>query len=165
LSSADPRAAISHVHVVLFDECGFGGDASVYDDPESSYLPTVLERTRGLPVLLALIYKLVVEQLGPVVHGVNAPAHFLVRVKATPPFVPMLVDPFLGGRVLSIPEALARVREVTGEAFQLDADNLPLATHRDWLVRIIRNLVGVLHARGDDRDRRAMEELMLLVRG
>lgn len=159
----DPRAVVAHAHAVLFDEMGFRGDGEDYYDPRNSYLPEVLSRRRGLPITLTLLYKVVVDALGPTVHGVSAPGHFLARVEGGPGFTPMLVDAFAGGRVLSVPEAVARVREVTGEAFQIDADHLPIATHRAWLQRMLRNLIGVFHVRGSDDDRRAMEELSRLL--
>lgn len=160
----DPRAVVAHAHAVLFDEMGFRGDTDDDYDPRNSYLPDVIRRRRGLPITLTLLYKLVVEPLGPTVRGVNAPGHFLARIEGGKGFTSMLVDPFAGGRVLSVPEAVARVREVTGDAFRIDADNLPLATHREWLQRMLRNLIGVLHVRGSDDDRAAMEELSRLLR-
>ena len=39
----------------LFDELGFAGDAEHYDDPRNSFLDVVLERRRGLPILLATV--------------------------------------------------------------------------------------------------------------
>ena len=165
LRSADRRAAVAHAHEVLFDELGFCGDTDDYYDPRNSYLHELLERRRGLPISLTLLYKLVLEPFGLVVRGVNAPGHFLARVEGGPDFTTMLVDPFAAGRVLSVPEAVAHVREVAGESFPFDADNLPLATHRDWLLRMLRNLIGVFHTRELPADRAAMEELARLVRG
>ena len=159
--NASARAVLAHAHAHLFDDLGFRGDVDDYHDPANSDLLAVLERRRGLPILLTLVYKLVLEGLGLRVHGVNAPGHFLARVESDEPgFVPMIIDPFGAGRVLSVPEALLLVVRVTGTARVTD---LPLATHRDWVLRMLRNLVGSHHERGRDDDRRAMEELFQLV--
>jgi regulator of sirC expression with transglutaminase-like and TPR domain len=165
LHGEDPRAIVAHAHALLFDEMGFRGAGDDYYDPRNSHLPEVLARRRGLPITLALVYKLVVEPLGPRVRGISAPGHFLARVEGGRGFTPMLVDVFAGGRVLSVPEAVARVREVTGDAFPIDAEHLPLATHREWLQRMLRNLIGVYHVRGLQDDRAAMEELSRLLGG
>lgn len=164
LHGDDHRAAVAHTHAVLFDELGFRGETDDYYDPRNSFVHQVLERRRGLPITLTLIYKLVLEPLGPRVSGVNAPGHFLARVEGGPGFTTMIVDPFAGGRVLTPQEVIAHVREVAGESFPIDADRLPIATHRDWLLRMLRNLIGVYHARNLEADRAAMEELSRLLR-
>lgn len=160
LHSDDPRAAVAHAHAVLFDELGFRGDVDDYYDPANSSLSQVLARKRGLPITLCLLYKLVVEPLGLEVDGLNAPGHFLVAVRGPAPFGRMIVDPFAGGRALGNQEALERVREISGTAFE---GPLPVATHRQWLQRMLRNLVGSYGARNQQEDRAAMEELLALL--
>lgn len=164
--SLEPRAVVAHAHALLFDELGLRGDTEDYYDPRNSCVGQVLDRRRGLPITLTLIYKLTLEPLGVVaVHGVNAPGHFLARVEAGGDFRSMLVDPFAGGRVLSVPEAVAQIRAAVGESVPLDADHLPLATHRAWIIRMLRNLVGVFGVRDASEERLAIEELMRLVVG
>lgn len=161
----DPRALVAHAHDVLFEDLGFHGDTEDYYDPINSYLPCVLERRRGIPITLSLIYKLVLGRLGVAVHGINAPGHFLVRVVTNGTTRPMLVDPFARGRVLTIVEALERIRQVVGPKAELDRDLLPLATHRVWLARMLRNLMNVFHARQRADDHGAMAELHELLTG
>jgi regulator of sirC expression with transglutaminase-like and TPR domain len=160
LHSDDPRAAVAHAHAVLFDELGFRGDADDYYNPANSFLSQVLVRRRGLPITLCLLYKLIVEPLGLEVDGLNAPGHFLVAVRGPAPFGRMIVDPFASGRALSQGEAVARVREVSGTTFE---GPLPVATHRQWLQRMLRNLVGSYETRNQPDDRAAMEELLALL--
>jgi regulator of sirC expression with transglutaminase-like and TPR domain len=160
----DPRAILAHAHAVLFDELGFAGDVEEYYDPRNSFVQRVLERRRGLPITLTLIYKLVLEALGLSVTGVNTPGHFVARVEAQRGLRPMLVDPFAKGRVLSVAELVARVRAIAGGTFAVDPERLPIATHREWLLRMLRNLIGIHHARNEEGERAAMEELSRLVR-
>ncbi|MCA9620792.1 MAG: transglutaminase family protein, partial [Myxococcales bacterium] len=157
----DLPAKILAINRLVYDELGFRGNAEDYYDPRNSCVGQVLDRRRGLPITLTLIYKLTLEPLGVVaVHGVNAPGHFLARVEAGGDFRSMLVDPFAGGRVLSVPEAVAQIRAAVGESVPLDADHLPLATHRAWIIRMLRNLVGVFGVRDASEERLAIEELM-----
>ncbi len=165
VQSADPRAAIAHAHAVLFEELGFTGDTENYYDPVNSYIPCVIERKRGLPITLCLVYKLVLARLGVAVHGVNAPGHFLARVVTTGAAAPMLVDPFLGGRALTVVEALERIRQTVGPKASIDEDMLPLATHRVWLSRMLRNLINLFGAREQTADHGAMLELQGLLDG
>ena len=77
-----PQALLAHLHDFLFDEEGFTGNTEDYYNPANSYLPTVLETKRGLPITLSLIYKLVAERLGFRSWGVGLPGHFLVGRRA-----------------------------------------------------------------------------------
>ena len=47
----------------LFDEVGFSGDQENYYDPRNSYLNDVLERRRGIPITLSLVYMEVGKRL------------------------------------------------------------------------------------------------------
>jgi regulator of sirC expression with transglutaminase-like and TPR domain len=95
------------VHVLAAEE-GFRGDTDRYDAPENSSLPQVLERKRGLPILLAVLYVEVARRAGLQLHAVNFPGHVLA-VSPGPDF-PRVLDPFHGGRALdrSACEALLR---------------------------------------------------------
>jgi len=173
-----PKAMIAHGHEVLFEEAGFTGEREDYYNPHNSYLPEVLSTGRGLPILLALIYKAVMERLGLTVHGVNAPAHFMVAVEMEAPEteaqstgeplgdgVFMLVDPFFEGRVLSQNEAVQRIEQITGQAVPRDTAVLTTASHQQWLLRIVRNLVVALQRQHRDTDVAAMLELQSLISG
>lgn len=167
----DPRALVAHAHAVLFDEARFRGNLGDYDEPANSYLPKVLQTRLGLPITLTLVYKAVLERLGIPVMGINAPGHFLAGIPSSAvgntqnPQGLSIIDPFLGGRLLSRDEALDRIVQATGGDLVLDAseDLLPLATHKQWLMRIIRNLQLCFTKSGQTEDARAMEEMLALV--
>jgi regulator of sirC expression with transglutaminase-like and TPR domain len=59
-----PQAILAHLHEFLFEEQGFAGNVDDYYNPGNSYLPTVLQTKRGLPITLSLVYKLVAERVG-----------------------------------------------------------------------------------------------------
>ena len=157
VKTREPRAFLAHLHAVLFDEEGFRGDEVSYDAPENSYLPIVLERRRGLPIALTLVYREVGERIGLAIEGVNAPGHFLAAVEADGRR--MLVDPFGGGRVMTRDEAFARIARVSGRSLPADDDLLRPASPRQWLARMIQNLLHAFSQRDRDRDAAAMIEL------
>jgi regulator of sirC expression with transglutaminase-like and TPR domain len=168
-----PTALFAHLHGVLFEEESFHGNTQDYYAPANSYVPKVVETRCGIPITLALIYKYVADQLGLKIHGINAPAHFLVRVEIEGSWT--LVDPFFGGRILTREEALQQISQMTGrplpdfEVLGADADEVSqdpvfqTATHRDWLARILRNLREIFQETSRERDLAAMVEMFRLL--
>ncbi len=161
LRSNHVQAVLAHLHEVLFAEEGFAGNVDDYFNPYNSYLPAVLETRLGIPITLSLIYKVVGEQLGLRIEGVNAPGHFMARLRIDDGI--MLVDPFAGGRVLTPEEAIARIEEVTGRSVLPGGRYLATATHRQWLARILVNLQNTFASMGRSEDLAAMVELQALV--
>ena len=115
-----------------------------------------------------LIYKLVADRLGLVVHGVNAPGHFLAEVELdrSPErgqVSSMYVDPFFGGGMLKEHEVWMRIAEATGQSVPSSSRVLTRATHRQWLARMLNNLQAVFASQSRERDVYAMQELQGLL--
>ncbi len=173
VNTDQPRALLAHAHAVLFDEARFAGNTDDYYHPDNSYLPRVLETRQGLPITLVLLYKAVLETLGLRVVGINAPGHFLAGVQdaengpadpaGSPKAVRLLIDPFHGGKMLSREEAFARIEEIAGGMVARDDALLRPATHTQWLIRLIQNLVTAFDKLGRRDDMNAMLELRSLV--
>ncbi len=161
VQSGSAAALLAHAHAHLFDEMGFRGDDQAFGDPGSSYLPLVLKRRRGLPIALSLVYKSVLERVGLRVEGINAPGHFLTAVRADG--AAMLVDAFAGGRVLTRVEARERAVAAAGRAGLEMDELLPVATHREWIRRWLRNLYALFEHRGQQEQVAAMVELNRLL--
>ncbi|MEO0476320.1 MAG: transglutaminase-like domain-containing protein, partial [Planctomycetota bacterium] len=130
-----PRALLAHAHHVLFEEARFRGNLGDYDNPTNSYLPRVLKTRLGLPIMLTLVYKAVLERLDIPTFGINAPGHFLAAVPAiTVGSVTSkrddlaLIDPFCGGTLLSREEAIHRIAQNAGSDLLIDenVDLLPV---------------------------------------
>lgn len=80
---------------VLEDELGFVGDQETYDDPANADLIRVIERRRGLPVSLSILYVAAARRLGWTAEVLDVPGHVLVLIGDDP--TPVIVDPFRGG--------------------------------------------------------------------
>ena len=89
---------------------GFQGASSDYSLLESSLLPDVLRRRRGLPILLSSVWTEVARRAGVPAYGVGRPGHFVVGV-GDPDGVRVLVDPWSGGRLLPFD----RARDIAAE--------------------------------------------------
>ena len=155
--SGSSRALTAHLHQVLFEELGFRGNTENYFDPKNSFLPYVLERKCGIPITLALVYKLVAGRCGLDVVGLNTPGHFLVRLNLENER--MIVDCFCGGELLSAHEVSSRAMMMTGCQELADSAVIEVATHRQWVTRILANLIHAFSLENRPKDIAAVSEL------
>ncbi|NSC23716.1 tetratricopeptide repeat protein [Streptomyces albus subsp. chlorinus] len=132
---------------LLGDRLGFGGTASDYQRLESSLLPRVLRRRRGLPILLSVVWTEVARRAGAPVYGVALPGHFVVGFGDPPPAGAgraslgghVLADPFGGGRLLGEEELSALVAGATGGA-PVTAASLQPAGPLETVLRVLNNI-------------------------
>jgi regulator of sirC expression with transglutaminase-like and TPR domain len=155
------QALLAHLHEFLFEEKGFSGDTEDYYNPLNSYLPAVLERKKGLPITLSLIYKIVAERLGLRAWGVGLPGHFLVGLELDGQ--QMLIDPFAQGRVLTTDEAHSRMQEMFGPDVEWSDDLVRPASNRHWLTRMLQNLLNIFGSTDHYADVAAVLELEMLL--
>jgi transglutaminase superfamily protein len=92
----------------------------------------VLERRRGLPILLSAVYVEVARRAGVPLAGVGLPGHYVVGHFGAPE--PLLLDPF-GGGVRITPDAPASLVR-------------PWTPH-ETAMRMLNNLVPAFRRRGD----------------
>ncbi|MCX4746926.1 transglutaminase-like domain-containing protein [Kitasatospora sp. NBC_01287] len=105
-----PEETAALLAAVLGGRERFHGRRSDYRRLESSLLPEVLRRRRGLPITLSLVWSAVAARAGLTVHGIALPGHFIVAVGGPEPGDDyVLADPFHGGRLLSSEDAAALV--------------------------------------------------------
>lgn len=92
-SNAHERA--DALSAVFGEEFGFIGDEKTYDDPANADLIRVIDRRRGLPISLSILYVAVARRLGWRADVLDVPGHVLVLISAEGASV--IVDPFRGG--------------------------------------------------------------------
>jgi len=142
---------VTALNEFLFEELGFAGNQDDFYDPRNSFIDQVLERRLGIPISLSLIYCELATRLGIPAFGVSFPAHFLVRVGRGG--TALMLDAYAGGVALPEEELDRRLADVYGEgalSIRSHPALLRPAGKREILVRMLRNLVGVYRARGDD---------------
>ena len=161
--SGQPAARLAHLHDVLFEEARFVGNIDNYYFALNSYLPVVLRTRVGLPIVLALLYKAVGEQVGLTIEGLNTPGHFLARVHTDEGW--QIIDPFYSGQALSPAEAFRRIEQVAGRKLTYDERYFEPASNAMWLSRLITNLQALFAAEGRQLDYAAMAELQLALAG
>ncbi|CAN5529545.1 SirB1 family protein [soil metagenome] len=151
------QAILAHLHEFLFDELGFTGNTDDYYNTNNSYLPSVLETKRGLPITLSLMYTVVAQKLGLKAYGVALPGHFMVGIDIDDGR--MLIDPFAGGKLINTDEAHARLKELFGPEVEWSDELLQPASHVHWLTRMLQNLLNVFSSTGHYADVAAMLEM------
>ena len=143
-AGADAGALAAH----LFGAGGFRGSETDYYDPRNSCLNDVLERRMGIPITLSVVFMEVAARCGLRVEGVGFPGHFLVRATGGP--LPLLLDPFFGGRPVDEAQLLARYRALQGvDVPALPPDALAATGTTGILARMLRNLLRIYLQRGD----------------
>ncbi|MDF1597717.1 MAG: transglutaminase-like domain-containing protein [Acidimicrobiia bacterium] len=70
------RGHLALRRVVAISE-GLGGDVDDYHHPDNSFLHRVLDRRKGIPISLSVIWIEVGRRAGLEVQGVGLPGHFL----------------------------------------------------------------------------------------
>jgi regulator of sirC expression with transglutaminase-like and TPR domain len=155
------QAVLAHLHDVLFEEEGFRGNEDDYYNTSNSYLPEVLRTKRGLPITLSLVYKIVAERLGLRAWGVGLPGHFMCGIEVDQKI--MLIDPFAGGRVVTIDEAHARMQEMLGPDVEWSDELLQPVSNRHWLTRMLQNLLHTFGNSGHFADVAAILEMEMLL--
>lgn len=136
----------------FFHELGFGGRLHQNDDPDSSYLHVVLQRRRGLPITLGVLWLELACGIGLRASGINFPGHFLV--KAQLPQGQVIVDP-LTGQSLSREELAERLEPYKRRQGLVDDFDVPVelflqpASARAIVARVLRNLKDIHRRAGD----------------
>jgi hypothetical protein len=138
---------------------GFAGAPSDYAHLESSLLPDVLRRRRGLPILLSTVWTEVARRAGVPAYGVGLPGHFVVGV-GDPDGTRVLVDPFTGGRLLPYD----RARDIAAETGRsLRPEHLRPHDPIDTIDRVLGNIRGWATTPERARHRVWAAELALLL--
>lgn len=153
-------APLDALNRFVFDELGFAGEQEHYYDPRNSLLSHVMDKRRGIPITLSVVYMEIGRRAGVEVEGVNMPGHFIVRARAAGQSA--LVDVF-NRKVIDEAECGERLDELYGGQVPLTEAHLRAATTREILARILRNLKGVYAQAKLHRRALAAVERILLV--
>lgn len=144
---------------VLVGRHGYAGDQATYDDLANADLIRVIDRRRGLPVALGILYIHGAAAQGWRLSGLSFPGHFLVRLDHGRDAA--ILDPFNGGAALSPADLRRRAKQVGGEAAELRPDHFQPVSRRDVLLRLQNNLKSRAVGAGDMQRAAAILESMV----
>jgi regulator of sirC expression with transglutaminase-like and TPR domain len=125
-----PQAEVWACGELLGGRHGLAGDREEYDNPDTSQLDLVLERRRGLPIALSVVYVATARRAGIPLAGVGLPGHFVVAHFGASP--PLVLDPFGGGVpvVVQAPARLVRPWSPHETALRMLNNLVPAYTRR-----------------------------------
>ncbi len=154
-------ARASALREVLVERHGFLGDREHYDDLENANLISVLERRRGLPVALAIIYIDAARRLDWPVQGLNFPGRFLIRLAAEDGGA--VLDPFDGGEMRDAASLRELIKQGVGPDAELMPEHFAAVDNRGILLRLENNIKVRLLQAGELEKAAAILERMLLI--
>jgi regulator of sirC expression with transglutaminase-like and TPR domain len=137
-AAATPAQTLAGLNRQLFEVLGFCGNEQHYYDPDNSFLNRVIEKRRGIPVSLSVLYLLLSRRLSLPAFGAATPGHFLVGLRLGPQT--SYLDPYNRGRLMS----LADVQEMLARSgYEFRPEFVAPAPARDILARMMRNLISI----------------------
>lgn len=128
-------AALKHI---LHDQEAYLGDSEQYDNLDNANLMRVIDRRKGLPIAIALLYIHAGRAQGWRVDGLNFPGHVLVRIERSGQR--LIFDPFHGCLVMQAPELRALLKATMGPQAELSVSYYDIAANRDMLLRLQNNI-------------------------
>jgi regulator of sirC expression with transglutaminase-like and TPR domain len=79
-AAGDGAARVRALNEIILLKYGYSGDALTYDDLQNANLMRVVDRRKGLPVALGILYMHAGRAQGWETVGLAFPGHFLVRL-------------------------------------------------------------------------------------
>ncbi|HJT55535.1 MAG TPA: transglutaminase-like domain-containing protein [Ktedonobacteraceae bacterium] len=157
----DPLKIIGAMNKVLFKEERFLGNRTNYYDPCNSFLNDVLERHKGIPITLSIIYIEVGKRLGLQIMGIGLPFHFIVRCDLAESSI--YIDPFERGHLLSEQDCRERISSLFRGKIPFNPLWLEPVSNRQLLTRVLTNLKNI-YIRDEDYPRAlaACDRIVLL---
>ncbi|MBW7852422.1 MAG: tetratricopeptide repeat protein [Rhodospirillales bacterium] len=130
---------IAALNGIIADRHRFAGDSSDYEEPDNANLMRVIDRRRGLPVTLGILYLKIGRACGWGMHGLGFPLHFLIRLDG-PAGERAILDPFHGGARLGAAELRGLLKAITGNGAELEPGHYAPVGNRDILLRLQNNV-------------------------
>lgn len=157
--SLDKRVEV--LNSVLVERYGYTGDVETYDALQNANLMRVIDRRRGLPVALGILYLHAARSQGWTIAGLNFPGHFLLRLDLGSRRC--IIDPFNGGVTRNAAELRDMLKAMGGSAAELRPDHTEPVGSRDVLLRLQNNIKLRLIQEERPADALEIVETMLMI--
>jgi len=131
-------ACCEALRYVMVERFGYQGDEQNYDDLRNADLAQVIERRRGLPVALSILYVHAARALGWLIEGLNFPGHFVIRLHGGRRAA--IIDPFGGGVTRSIRDLRQMLKSQSSDKTELKPEHFTALENRQMLLRLQNNI-------------------------
>ncbi len=152
---------LAGLNEVIVDRHGYEGDQLNYDDLQNANLIRVIDRRKGLPVALGILYIQTARAQGWTMTGLAFPGHFLLRLGAGGER--LIVDPFHGGQMRKPHELRALLKAMAGNDAELRPEHFAEVSDREILLRLQNNIKLRLIQQEDPAGACAVISRMLMI--
>lgn len=150
---ATAERTLRAMRAVLAGREGFTGHRDDYYAPENSFLNRVLERKRGLPITLSVLYIEVARRINAPLVGVGLPSHFIAKWPLSPDEGDdLFIDAFAGGELLDLDACRLFMMRLTATAPggpRFEAEWIDPVGPRPILTRMLSNLKQIYLQNGE----------------
>lgn len=123
---------------IIHEAHEYQGDEKNYDDIQNANFIRVIERRRGLPISLGIIYIVLARKMGWACDGLNFPGHFLIRMEKDGER--LILDPFKEGKEMNAADLRKLLKSIAGKKAELSHNFYDVVSSREILLRLENNL-------------------------
>lgn len=138
MTGADLQTVVRDLNEILFQQHGYAGDVDTYDDLDNANLMRVIDRRRGLPVAISILYIHVARAAGLDARGLSFPGHFVIQIDR--PGERVILDPFNGGLALAADDLRGMLKVTQGSDAELIPDHYRAVADVEILLRLENNI-------------------------
>ncbi|CAN0591733.1 unnamed protein product, partial [Laminaria digitata] len=125
----DGVTLVDALNRVVLQSHGYHGDMLTYDDIQNANLMRVIDRKKGLPVALGILYIHAARAHGFAADGINFPGHFLIRTGTDG--ARLIIDPFNEGIERSAVDLRELLKATAGMEAELAPEHYAAVGNRD----------------------------------
>src|ERR1700704_3637651 len=160
-AAGDLTARAQALNEIILLKHGYSGDELTYDDLQNANLMRVVDRRKGLPVALGILYLHTARAQGWESVGLTFPGHFLVRLGEGAER--LILDPFHGGQICEAAMLRELLKAMAGQEIELMPEHYAPVSDRDVLLRLQNNLKSrLLQAGRQEQAVRVVGTMLLL---
>jgi regulator of sirC expression with transglutaminase-like and TPR domain len=158
------ESRLEALRTVIVEQYGYQGDRLTYDDLQNANLMRVIDRRKGLPVALGILYVAAARHQGWSISGLNFPGHFLLSLELGGTRV--IVDPFDGAKALDTSALRKMLKTLLGPDAELRPTHYAAASSRAVLLRLQDNIkLRLLQSRRPQQALEVIEAMMNIAPG
>jgi regulator of sirC expression with transglutaminase-like and TPR domain len=160
-TAADLATQANALNEIILLKHGYSGDELTYDDLQNANLMRVIDRRKGLPVALGILYLSAARAQNWEAVGLGFPGHFLIRLSQGPER--LILDPFHGGRTLDAAALRELLKAIAGQEIELTPEHYAPVPDREVLLRLQNNLKSrLIQGQQHERAVQVIETMQML---
>lgn len=134
----DAKTQLAALKHIIADKHGYDGDKEHYDNIQNANLVHVIDRRKGMPIALSILYLHIGKQQGWSIFALNFPAHVVCTIEKEGER--LLFDPFNQCRLLNASDLREYLKTLIHSKAELSPQYYNRATSRDLLIRLQNNI-------------------------